>query len=37
MYDDYGRLKPVKVILRRWRGKKVNNGGDEPNLGTLYT
>jgi hypothetical protein len=30
MYE-YGTLKPVKVILRRGRGKK--NGGDEPNWG----
>jgi hypothetical protein len=32
-----GILKPVKVILRRGRGKRVNNGEDEPNQGTLYT
>jgi hypothetical protein len=29
-------LKPIKVILRRGRGKRENNGGDEPNWGTLY-
>jgi hypothetical protein len=28
MYE-YGTLKPAKVILRR--GKRENNGGDEPN------
>jgi hypothetical protein len=35
MYE-YGTLKPDKVILRRWRGKRENNEGDEPNQGTLY-
>jgi hypothetical protein len=29
-------LKPVKVILRRGRGKREKNKGDEPNWGTLY-
>jgi hypothetical protein len=28
---EYGSLKPVEVILRRGRGKKDYNGGDEPN------
>jgi hypothetical protein len=36
MYE-YGTLKPVKVILRRGREKRENNGGNKPNLGTLYT
>jgi hypothetical protein len=36
MYE-YGTLKPDKVILRRGRRKMENKGGDEPNLGTLYT
>jgi hypothetical protein len=35
MYE-YETLKPIKSILRRVRGKRENNGGDEPNLGTLY-
>jgi hypothetical protein len=35
MYE-YGILKPVEVILRRGRGKREKNGGDEPNQGTLY-
>jgi hypothetical protein len=30
MYEN-GTLKPVEVILRRRRGKRRNNGGDEPN------
>jgi hypothetical protein len=30
MYE-YGTLKPAKVILRRERGKRENNGEDEPN------
>jgi hypothetical protein len=30
----YGTLKPVEFILRGERRKK-NNGGDEPNWGTL--
>jgi hypothetical protein len=30
-------MKPVEVILRRGKRKRENNGGDEPNLGTLYT
>jgi hypothetical protein len=30
MYE-YGTLKPVKVVLRRGRGKKKKNDGDEPN------
>jgi hypothetical protein len=29
-------LKPVKVILRRGRRMRENNGGDEPKQGTLY-
>jgi hypothetical protein len=34
---EYGTLKLVKVILRRRVvGKRDNNGGDEPNLGTIY-
>jgi hypothetical protein len=35
MYE-YGTLKFVEVILRRRKGKKENNGGDEPNQGTVY-
>jgi hypothetical protein len=35
MYD-YGTLKATEIILRRRRGRKENNAGDEPNLGTLY-
>jgi hypothetical protein len=31
---EYRALKPVKVIFRRGKG---DNGGNEPNLGTLYT
>jgi hypothetical protein len=34
MYE-YGVLKAFEVILRRERGKRENNGGDEPNQGTL--
>jgi hypothetical protein len=30
----YGTLKPVEVILRRW--KRKNNREDEPNWGILY-
>jgi hypothetical protein len=30
MYES-GTLKPVKVILKRGRGRRVNNGEDEPN------
>jgi hypothetical protein len=33
---EYGTLKPVKIILRRRKGKRENNGGNEPNWGTLY-
>jgi hypothetical protein len=32
---EYGTLKPAEVILRRERGKKENNGRDEPNWGTV--
>jgi hypothetical protein len=32
----YGTLKPVEVTLRRRRGKRENNGGNEPNWGILY-
>jgi hypothetical protein len=35
--NEYGKLKPAKVILRRERGKRQSNGGDEPDNGTLYT
>jgi hypothetical protein len=35
MYE-YGRLKPVKVILRKERGQRENNEGDKPNQCTLY-
>jgi hypothetical protein len=35
MYE-YGMLKPVKVILRSRRKKRENNGGNEPNQGTLF-
>jgi hypothetical protein len=34
---EYGTVKPVKVILRRGRRKRENNGGDEPKWSTLYT
>jgi hypothetical protein len=34
---EYGMLKSVYIILRRGQRKRENNGGDEPNLGTLYT
>jgi hypothetical protein len=29
MYEQ-GTLKPVEAILRRGRGKRENNGGNEP-------
>jgi hypothetical protein len=32
MYE-YGPLKLVEVILRRGKGKRENNGGNEPNRG----
>jgi hypothetical protein len=32
---EYGTLKTVDVILRG-KGKRENNGGDEPNQGTLH-
>jgi hypothetical protein len=35
MYE-YETLKPVKVILRRGRRNRENNGRNEPNLSTLY-
>jgi hypothetical protein len=35
MYEQ-GTLKPVEAILRRGRGKRENNGGNEPNWCTLY-
>jgi hypothetical protein len=35
MYE-YRTLKPVEVILRRGWEKRENNGGDEPNCGTIY-
>jgi hypothetical protein len=35
MYE-YGTWKPVEVILRREVGKRVNNGWDESNQGTIY-
>jgi hypothetical protein len=28
---EYGALKPIKVTLRRGRGKREWNGGNEPN------
>jgi hypothetical protein len=28
--------KPVEVIFKRWRGKRENNRGDDPNQNTLY-
>jgi hypothetical protein len=34
MYE-YGTLKPVKVILRKRKGKRENNGLDEPNWSTI--
>jgi hypothetical protein len=34
MYE-YGTLKPVEVILRRWR-ERENNGGDESNKGITW-
>jgi hypothetical protein len=36
MYD-FVNLKSAKVILRRGRGKRENNGGDEANCSMLYT
>jgi hypothetical protein len=33
MYE-YETLKLVKIMLRR--GKRENNGGSDPNWGTLY-
>jgi hypothetical protein len=33
MYE-HGTWNPVEVILRRGRGKRENNGGDESNHGT---
>jgi hypothetical protein len=33
---EYGALKPDEAILRSGE-RKENNGGDEPNQGTLYT
>jgi hypothetical protein len=36
MYE-YGTLKPLEAILKRGRGKRENNGGDELNPDTLYT
>jgi hypothetical protein len=36
MYE-YGTLKPIEVILRRGRGNRENNGGDESNWGILYS
>jgi hypothetical protein len=35
MYE-YGTLKPVKVILRRGRGKRESKRRDESNQGTIY-
>jgi hypothetical protein len=35
MYE-YRAVKPVEVILRAGRGKRKNNGEDEPNQDTLY-
>jgi hypothetical protein len=32
----YGTMKPVEVILRRGRGKRENNGENEPSPGMLY-
>jgi hypothetical protein len=32
----YRTLKPIQVILGE-RGKRENDGGDEPNWSTLYT
>jgi hypothetical protein len=31
----YRTLKPAEVTLRRGRGKKKKNSGDDPNQGTL--
>jgi hypothetical protein len=31
---EHGTLK--YVILRRGRGRRENNGGDEPNWGSMY-
>jgi hypothetical protein len=36
MYE-YGTLKPVKIILRKGRKKRENNGGNKQNWGTLST
>jgi hypothetical protein len=35
MYE-YGILKPVKVILRRGRRKRDNNGENEPNRSAVH-
>jgi hypothetical protein len=32
---EYGTLKPGKVILRRVRDARDNNGGEEPNQGII--
>jgi hypothetical protein len=33
---EYGTLKPVEIILQRRKETRENNGGGEPNQGTLY-
>jgi hypothetical protein len=35
MYE-YGTSEPVQVILRRGRGKREKNGGNEPLLDIIY-
>jgi hypothetical protein len=37
MHNEHGTLKLAEAILRRRKGNRQNNGGDEPNLGSLYT
>jgi hypothetical protein len=34
---EYGTLKPMEAILGKGKGKREHNGGQEPNLSTLYT
>jgi hypothetical protein len=36
LVNGYDTLKPAKGILRRGWGKRESNGGDVPNLVTLY-
>jgi hypothetical protein len=36
LVNGYNTLKPANVILRGGWGKRESNGGDEPNLVTLF-